>query len=170
MDNYSRKILSYAVNDKVTWETTKETIDKAYLKIIDKPSCSNTMLIVDGGPENTNIHIDKYFSRSDIRISKLIAQRDVAYSNSMIERVNRTLKYRYLFPHQPRNLYQLKELLEYFIEDYNYKKPLAILNGLTPDEAWREKKIEFNKNKILQEAREKRLEYNRSKRCDNCGF
>lgn len=170
MDNYSRKILSYSVNDKVTWKTTKETIDKAYLKIIDKPSCSNTMLIVDGGPENTNIHIDKYFNRSDIRISKLIAQRDLAYSNSMIERVNRTLKYRYLFPHQPRNLYHLKELLEYFIEDYNYKKPHGVLSGLTPDEAWREKKIELNKSKVLQEAKKKRLEYNRSKRCDNCGF
>ena len=169
MDNYSRRILSYAVSDKVLGLVTKSTIEEAYEKTKQITSNLNINLIVDGGPENNNIHINNYFNRPEINIEKLIALKDVDSSNSMIERVNRTLKYRYLFPKQPRDLRHLKRILNYFIKDYNTIKPHGKLKGLTPDEAWKGIQInDKNRTTILKEARIKRLEYSRANKCQKC--
>lgn len=87
----------------------------------------------------------------------------------MIERVNRTLKYRYIFPKQPRDLKHLKRVLNYFIKDYNYIKPHGKLKGLTPDEVWRGVQINDNhRTTVLKEARVKRLAYNRANKCEKC--
>lgn len=169
MDNYSRRILSYAVSDRVSGLVTKSTIVEAYEKAKNISNNLQIDLIVDGGPENNNIHINNYFSRPDINIEKLIALRDIDSSNSMIERVNRTLKYRYLFPKQPKDLKHLKRILNYFIKDYNTIKPHGKLKGLTPDEAWRGVQInEKQRTTILKEARVKRLTYNRANKCQKC--
>ena len=169
MDNYSRRILSYAVSDKVSGLITKYTIVAAYEKAKQVTENLQVDLIVDGGPENNNIHIKNYFNRPEINIEKLIALKDIDSSNSMIERVNRTLKYRYLFPKQPRDLKHLKRILNYFIKDYNTVKPHGILKGLTPDEAWRGVQInDKHRTTLLKEARINRLAYNRANKCQKC--
>ncbi len=169
MDNFSRRILSYAVSDRVAGLVTTSTIKEAYEKAKQVTDNLNIDLIVDGGPENNNIHINNYFNKPEINIEKLIALKDVDSSNSMIERVNRTLKYRYLFPKQPRDLKHLKRILNYFINDYNMIKPHGKLKGLTPDEAWSGVQInDKHRTTVLKEARIKRLAYNRANKCEKC--
>lgn len=79
----------------------------------------NVKLIVDGGTENNNIHIDNFIQQSKINMEKLIALKEIDYSNSMVEATNKTLKYRYLFPHHPNNKDELASTLDYGITDYN---------------------------------------------------
>jgi len=51
--------------------------------------------IVGGGPENNNSAVATRLE--SIPLKKLIAGGDLTYSNSLIEAVNKILKYRYLF-------------------------------------------------------------------------
>ena len=89
---------------------------------------------------------------------KLVALRDINFSNSMIERVNRVFKYRYLFPKSPRDLKHLKRILKYFIDDYNNRRPHGQLDGLTPDQAWIGlKPTKKETMKVLTLAREKKM-------------
>jgi putative transposase len=169
IDNYSRYILTYGISEHVSGLFSTDVLKQAYTTACKSCDHLNLDLIVDGGPENNNIYIDNFVSQSNINIQKLVALKDICFSNSMIERVNRTLKYRYIFPRQPRNLKHLHRILRYFIKDYNTVKPHGKLKGLTPHEAW----IGFHADEkdriaLLKEARLKRIEYARANKCEKC--
>jgi len=169
IDNYSRKILSYEVCNKVSGLFRLSTIEEAYQKAKGVTKNLNVKLIVDGGTENNNIHINNFIQRSEINMEKLIALKDIDYSNSMVEATNKTLKYRYLFPHHPNNKDELASTLDYGITDFNDVCPHGQLKGLTPDEAWRGvKSIDNLRTKLLQQAKKDRLEYNRTNICTGC--
>lgn len=169
IDNFSRKILSYEIKEKVSGLVTTGTIKEAYKKASKLTKDLNVKLIVDGGPENNNVYIDDFINQSEINIKKLVALRDIDFSNSMIENVNKVLKYQYLFPDHPENYDDLLKQVEYFIDDFNSIRPHGQLNGLTPDEAYEGKVLpESFRTTILKQAREKRLEYNRNNRCNAC--
>ena len=169
IDNYSRKILSYDIKERVMGRITTKLIREAYEKAMTVTKDLNVNLIVDGGPENNNIYVENFISQSQINITKQIALKDINFSNSMIERVNMTLKYRYLFPKEIRDLKHLKRTFRYFLNDYNYKKPHGQLNGLTPDEAWKgiqiDKKHQYN---VLKQARARRIVFNKTNKCIKC--
>ena len=57
---------------------------------------SNAQLIVDDGSEN-NGSINEFLTLPHVQLKKQIAQIDIRQSNSMIEAVNKRLKYDYLF-------------------------------------------------------------------------
>lgn len=169
LDNYSRYILSHWVTDAISGLIRTETIEEAYYKASKIQSNLNVDLIVDGGPENNNIHVDRFINRSAVNIKKLVALRDIQYSNSMIERANRTLKYRYLHPRQIRDKKHLERTLSYFIKDYNTIKPHGSLEGLTPKEAWEGYSLPSTfRTDVLKQARVKRLAYNKAHRCQKC--
>ncbi len=169
VDNFSRQILSYSIQERVSGLITKQTIQEAYSKALLLGEDLNVKLIVDGGPENHNFHVNDFVKKSEINIEKLTALKDLNYSNSMVERINRTLKYRYIFPKEPRDLKHLKRIVQYFIKDYNIRKPHSKLQGLTPDEAYRGIKPP-NRQKILliKQAKQERLRYNKENRCMKC--
>ena len=126
-------------------------------------------MIVDGGPENNNIHVDGFINQDGVNIQKLVALRDINKSNSMIEALNKTLKYHYIFPEKPKNLRHLHRILNYFVSAYNKQRPHGALNGLTPDEAWRGIKWPENyRTQLLKQARLDRYEHNKEKRCEKC--
>ena len=155
--------------DKVSGLVTAKTIYEAYCKALDMEKDLNVKLVVDGGPENNNVHVDGFISRSGINIEKLVALQDIDYSNSMIEALNKVLKYSYIFPKQPRDLKHLKRILRYFIADYNSKRPHGALNGLTPEEAWQGKEFPNDfRATILKQARIDRLAHNRENQCEKC--
>lgn len=169
VDNYSRCILSYEIHDTVSGLVTKSTLEEAYEKAKKVTSSLNVNLIVDGGPENNNIYVNGFIEQSEINMKKLIALKDIKQSNSIVERVNRTLKYQYIFPKQPRDLKHLKRILRYFIQDYNVKRPHGMLNGSTPEEAWKGIKIRTDlRTEILKQARINRLVYNKKNECGKC--
>ena len=169
IDNFSRKVLSYAVKERVSGLVTTSTIKETFENASKLSQELNVKLIVDGGPENNNIHIDNFINQSEINIQKLVALRDIDYSNSMVEAVNKIAKYQYLFPKHPQNLQELLELLSYFVNDYNNIRPHSQLKGLTPDEAYIGKELPKDyRTIVLKQARLDRLAYNKENKCENC--
>jgi putative transposase len=69
-----------------------------------------------------------------VSIKKLIAQKDIVFSNSLVESVNKIIKYRSLFLHNIPNIDALKKHLDEFIPVYNNVRPHVSLNGFTPNE------------------------------------
>ena len=129
IDNFSRRILSYEVRDKVSGLVTTKTIKEAHEKATAIENNLNVKLVVDGGPENNNHYVNDFINQSSINIKKLVALVDIDKSNSMIEALNKTLKYHYIFPKKPRDLKHLKRTLRFFIHDYNTIRPHGALNG-----------------------------------------
>ena len=170
IDNFSRSLLAYDLQEKVMGKITSKLIETAYQKAAAISDNLNIDLIVDGGPENNNIYVENFITQSEVNIQKKIALKDLPFSNSMVERVNQTLKYQYLFPKEIRDFKHLKRSLRYFAEDYDKRRPHGSLNGLTPHEAWIG--MEFDQSirtNALKKARVKRLEFNKSNKCEVCG-
>ena len=170
IDNFSRKALAHSIQNTVsslaTIKTIKEAIRKA--KEVSK-DLLNVQLIVDGGPENNNYKIDQFIFNSEVNIEKLVALRDVDYSNSMIESINKILKYACLFPYPSENKADLEINLPNHIIDFNDVRPHGPLNGLTPTEAYRGDRMPENyRTTILKQARHDRLALNRENQCQIC--
>jgi putative transposase len=85
-------------------------------------------LIVDGGSENNNAVVDGLRLEGGISIQKLVALRDVHFSNSMVEAVNKVLKYRCLLPQKIPDGATLVEIAESAIVDYNDRRPRGSLD------------------------------------------
>ena len=85
----------------------------------------------------------------------------------MIEAVNKTLKYRWLYCHRYPD--SLESHLPDIIKEYNVDRPHSSLNGLTPLESFR--KTVLDKKKIslqMEKARINRLEVHRVNKCPVC--
>jgi len=137
VDNFSRAILSWRVSLKLSAETRLDTIREAYERYISSDindSSPDVQLIVDGGSENNNSVVDEYVNSPGISIKKIIAQQDIIFSNSMVEAVNKIVKYRSLFLESIPDIHALQKHLEKFIPAYNDVRPHCSLKGLTPSE------------------------------------
>lgn len=136
VDNYSRAILSWKVSLNLSAQARLDTIKEAFDKHVrnDVLQSTDIHLIVDGGSENNNSTVDEYFNSPGISIKKIIAQQDIIFSNSMVEAVNKILKYRSLFLHNIPDIHALQKHLEKFIPVYNDIRPHCSLKGLTPSE------------------------------------
>jgi len=72
---------------------------------------------VDGGSENKG-RVDDFLKQPHSTIKKLVALLDVLFSNSMIEAVNKKIKYDYLFWVRPRNFEHLVAMLPQVVQNY----------------------------------------------------
>ena len=173
VDNYSRYITSWRVADricaKIRLETFIETINNAKIKetVTDE---IKSALIVDGGTENNNKQVEKFIEKYPVE--KLIALKDIMKSNALVESVNKLIKYDYLFPKKLQNQIQLTNYLKSFvIPDYNNKRPHGSLSGLTPLEAYKQKKVNFAKIRAnMVTAHKMRICYNKTHQCLGCPF
>ncbi len=168
MDNYSRFILNYQVSTKVSARIRPDSIRNAYREYIIDPE-NDTILLVDGGTENNNLLVDSYIHSECVSLQKLIAGKDIHFSNSMVEAQNKLIKYYYLFKHPFQNLDELIKLLEWIIKDYNHLRPHHSLGGLTPFESLTGTNLpqEKRNNQIL-EARQDRIRKNTAESCGIC--
>lgn len=105
-------------------------------------------LITDNGSEN------KLLANID-GITHLIAQKDIIFSNSLIEATNKQLKYNYLYRQTIYTLSELKQHIAFAIDDYNHK-PHDALNGLSPYEVFMQNKQPRTVNYTLQTEQAKR--------------
>ena len=86
-------------------------------------------------------------------------EKDVIFLNSMIEDVNKRIKYDFLFPAELQNFEQTKKQLKKAVAGYN-DKPYHPLLGLTPNEVFNGKlpdKAMF-KNEIIKAKRQRIIE------------
>ncbi len=167
MDNYSKYIINWRVEPMVSGAIRVETIKNGYQEHIFKQQ--DLTLIIDGGPENNNSLMDNYINSPGISLRKLIAQKDIPFSNSLIEAQNKLLKYRYLFKCQYKDIGELRKALDWIIPDYNNQRPHHSLNGLTPYEVFTGKTIDhLNLQSNTKLAKQNRIIENTKERCVIC--
>ncbi len=144
MDNFSRFILNFQVSEKVSAEIRMQSIKQAFEQYIMVPG-------------------------EEVSVQKLIAGKDIRFSNSMVEAQNKIIKYYYLFKHDFKDIHELRKLLDWIIPDYQYERPHHSLKGRTPYEAligiplyteqWKQQ---------IQEAKQVRLQQNSKETCEIC--
>jgi len=110
MDNFSRFILNFQVSEKVSAEIRMQSIKQAFEQYIMVPG-------------------------EEVSVQKLIAGKDIRFSNSMVEAQNKIIKYYYLFKHDFKDIHELRKLLDWIIPDYQYERPHHSQKGRTPYEA-----------------------------------
>jgi putative transposase len=96
IDNYSRKILSWHMDTRLRAKNSRFVTKKAIRQMADKKK--SAMLITDGGSEFDNVLMRTALAGTGLELK--IAGKDVEFSNSMIEAVNKSLKYRHIFPRE----------------------------------------------------------------------
>ena len=129
VDNYSRNILgwkaSLKLSAKISFENLREVYEKYNLK-----NRTDTILMTDDGSEN-KAELDDYID--SVNMQRLIAQKDVIFSNSIVEAVNNKFKYQFLFIKNLANFTETYNYLKVAIPEYS-NRPHSALFGLTPDE------------------------------------
>ena len=171
MDNFSRYITSWRVADKVCAKVRIETFEETIINAGIKPKQkTKTELIVDGGTENNNKSVETLLEKYPV--DKLVAMKDILKSNSMIESLNKLLKYSYLYPRKTRNEEELVKIMrKIVVPDYNDKRPHGSLFGLTPGESYGRKTVNFKKiREKMIEAHHKRIAFNQTHACYGCPF
>jgi putative transposase len=133
IDNFSRKVLSWALSTRLMASIRMETLREAFQK---SSKTIETTLVVDGGTENHNQTVQAFLATPDVAIKMITAQVDVSFSNSIVEAVNKILKSRYIRLKAPPDGIALQKVLEWAINDYNSIRPHTSLHGLTPTEAY----------------------------------
>ena len=168
-DNYSRFIMGHHVNQnhnsKNVYIALSESIQTIH-KYHPDHRCLTT-LVADGGSENNNQTIDQLIkSTQKPPFLKVIAKKDIEFSNSPIEAINKIAK-RYLRYYKPRTLEELEKVVLIIIEDYNTIRPHGSLKGLTPLESYSNvAPLDFKPQ--IKAARLTRIHENRLNRCYKC--
>ena len=160
-DNFSRAILSYriALEKKATY--TLENIKHVYDTHLKPLNIENTILLTDDGSENYGDVTNFIANAQQPSVKHLVAQSDVHFSNSMIEAVNRQLKYNYLY-HQHIPSYQyLQDHVHLAVDDFN-NRPHDVLKGLTPLEVLDQKELIIIDN---EKAKRNRITENKKQQC-----
>ncbi len=88
-------------------------------------------MIVDGGTENNNKSVEILLEKYPV--DKLVALKDILKSNSMIESLNKLIKYNHLYPRNIHDQEELEKIMrKIVVPDYKDKRPNGQLFGLTP--------------------------------------
>ena len=168
-DNYSRMILGWKIAAEYKSSIMLDNLRSVYTEYLLEENENVTVLLVDDGIENKGF-VSTAIENKELKINKLIAQKDIHFSNSMIEAVNKRIKYDFLFRRQLSDLEQTRRFLETAVEQYN-NRPHSSLFGLTPHEVF----IGVIPNKTLfktrmEQAKVLRIAENRALFCNNCAF
>ena len=139
-----------------------------FLKLVEHKD-TEVLLLCDGGPENNNEHVEGFLEQTVIPIKKLIAQKDIKVSNSMVEAFNKTLKYRHLFQHDITDFASLNKHLAKFIPEYNNVRPHCAHKYYTPSQVYFGESVDLEKiRKQYEEAKKNRILENRKVSCPVC--
>jgi len=166
MDNFSRCILSIRASEELSAKTCIDNIKKG---IDDNRKFLNNKfsILVDGGSENKG-EVDEYIAENSEFMEKIVAQKDITFSNSMVEALNKILKLDYIKDRQFANVLKIQDFLDYSKFDFN-NRPHGSLYGLTPLEALHGK-IPYSRRYFenIGVFMAKRIEENRVFDCEKC--
>ena len=163
VDNYSRYILNYKISGHYSAKIAFENIREAYQKHDLEKIPPYIDLITDDGPENKG-EVERFTDDPATNLRKLIAQTDIVFSNSLVEAVNKRMKYDFLFTQNLQDQQETEKYLAVAVPQYG-NKPHSSLFGLTPYEVFNGMIPDKNRFKpeIKRAAIERRtinLEYN----------
>ena len=167
VDNYSRCILNWKASLQYSANITLQNIKEAYEKYDLGIIMPRIDLICDGGSENKG-GVDVFVNQNDNNLNKLIAQTDIIFSNSMVEAVNKRIKYDFLFTEKLYDIEQVNKYLNFAVDQYN-NKPHSALYGLTPIEACKGQIPDKTMFKpAMLHAAKARKDINLNQNCLNC--
>lgn len=163
IDHYSKMILNYKIKSSSSGIAIKELLQNAYLKY--KPD--KVQLLSDGGSENVNTVVSDFTYSNHIK--HLIAQKDVSFSNSMIEAINKIIKHQFLYHKQIPERNCLESVLKRTVFIYNTVRPQMSLQGNTPIQTFEGKPMNFSiYSQRFQSQKTIRIKENRKSRCQKC--
>lgn len=167
MDNYSRCILSWRASLEYSLRIALENLYEAFHKYNLEKINPNVDLLTDDGSENKGA-VDTFVNTPGMNIRRLIAQKDIICSNSMVEAVNKRLKYDFLFTTRLQDYEHTLQYLPRAMDEY-CNKPHSALHGLTPKEVV-EGSIPNPKmfQQAIRKAATKRSLANLNQGCLNC--
>ena len=164
IDNFSRRILAWKVAQAFHPVATVEVLLAAAKGLVDgKP-----MLVVDGGVENFNDAVDKLIGSG--LLTRVLAQTEITFSNSLIESWWRVLKHQWLFLNTLDSVRTVEKLVAFYVEEYNTRLPHSAFRGQTPDQTYfgKGKDVPKSLEAARRTAREARAEANRKRTCSAC--
>ena len=169
IDNFSKYITSWRVSDKLCAKTRLETFEETWQLAKAMNYTGVTELIVDGGSENNNKLVEAFVDQHPEKLIKKVAFRDMLKSNSMIEAVNRVLKYNYLFWKPVYDIKDVIKVMRLAVLDYDAMRPHGALGGLLPLEAYFGQTInKAGNHRLMKQAMKDRLKWNHNHTCERC--
>ena len=165
IDNYSRKILAWTVATRLEPTATCQLLLDAgkHLVFAGRP-----LLYADSGIENVNGAVAATLLSACL--DRVLAQVEIAFSNSMIEAFWRSLKHQWLYLNSLDSIERLRTLVEFYVEQHNTQMPHAAFHGQTPDEMYfgTAANLPAELAAVRSKARAERLAANRAMTCDQC--
>lgn len=166
IDNFSRRILSWRVSERFDPTMTLAVLEEVGNCV--EPTDNLPTLLADSGVENRTKAIDELIENGVLQ--RILAQIEIACSNSMIESWWRSLKHQWLFLNQLDSVGSVRRLTSFYVEEHNSRLPHSAFRGQTPDEVYfgtgRDVPGDLEANRNA--ARAKRMETNRARSCRVC--
>jgi putative transposase len=165
IDNFSRRILAWRVCDRLLPGGTVAILLQAARTL---PGGTVPTLYADGGSENVNGKVDALIEEG--LLTRVLAQTEVVFSNSLIEAWWRSLKHNWLFLNPLDSLARVRSLVTFYVSEHNSTIPHSAFQGQTPDEVYFGTGDHVPELLAVQrrEARVARLAANRAARCGVC--
>ena len=166
IDNYSRYVLAWRVTDKINAENTIESIKLAHQKasaLLD--TNASTEVMMDPGKENDNHQVKNFISSKNLK--RVLAQVDIHFSNSMVERLFHSLKNNFLYHQNINGIEDLTRKANFYFSQHNNFIPLAIHRGGTPAEIY-QSKWNAEEELKLKEGRDVALQIRKQKNMSQC--
>ncbi len=103
-------------------------------------------------------------------LHRVLALRDVSFSNSLIEAWWRTLKHQWLYLNTLDSVETVRRLVAFYVEAHNTEIPHSAFRGQTPDEMYygRGNDVPDKLEAAKTQARAARLMANRATSCRAC--
>ena len=159
IDNFSRFVLAWRVTDQINAANTVETLKLATQKAKELLAAGDsTNVMMDPGTENKNSNVLRFISSKNL--VRVLAQVDIHYSNSMIERLFHSLKNNFLYHQGINTIEDLTRKADFYFREHNYVMPMAVHRGGKPAEvfvsSWNEASLlELQEKKVLALAARK---------------
>ena len=166
IDNYSRRILSWTLEARLGSGGTCRILREAAAQL--GRYSRETTVLADSGSENVNGDVDDLLEGEEL--TRVLAQVEVTFSNSMIEAFWRSLKHAWLYLHALDNFTALHRLIEFYVTAHNEVMPHSAFEGPTPDEMYfgTGDAVAAELATAWKTAREERMKANRAAGCGVC--
>jgi transposase InsO family protein len=118
IDNFSRKILVWTVGERLEPTATCQLLLAAGKHMV---FAGRPLLFADSGIQTINSAVDDTLLSACLE--RVLAQVDVAYSNSMIESFWRSMKHQWLYLNSLDSVARLRTLVAFYVEQHNTQMP-----------------------------------------------